>query len=216
MAPLTVSQSPLPTPALSDAKPGTIPRTGDRWKYQLIDGKKPVGIVLIEIVDSQGKIVRERISRGDDKSFVMERTVDAEFQPTRFQDVVPSPGGYQLAEIAPYAPPGQEPAAGQRWAELPVTLLLGGYGYGKQKFVAEARVVGREKVRVPAGQFEAVRVQVTSRRSLGSDVVRIECNYWYSPDAMRTVKMSLEVKYSNPSFNQNPESYELISFEPAK
>ena len=211
-----VSQSPQAALPSSDAKPGLTPRTGDRWKYRLIDGKRPAGVVSIEIVDSQGKIVRERVTRDDEKSFVVERSVDAVFQPTRFQDVVSSPGGFQLAEISPYSVPGQELGPGRYWKELPVILLLGGYGYGRQKFPAETRVIGREKVRVPAGTFDAVRVRATSQRNLGSDVVKIDYNYWYSPEFMRTVKMSLEVKYSNTAFQLNSESYELISFEPAK
>jgi len=94
--------------------------------------------------------------------------------------------------------------------------LLAGYGYGKQKFQMAARVVGREKVRVPAGVFDAIRVQATGQKSMGSDVVGINCNYWYSPDFTRAVKMSLEIKYSNSSFTPKPESYELVAFEPAK
>jgi len=56
-------------------------------------------------------------------------------------------------------------------------------------------------------------VQATGQKSMRSDLVRIICDYWYSPDSMRTVKMSLDIKYSNSSFTPNSESYELLSFE---
>ena len=196
-----------------DTPAAGMPRTGDRWKYRLIDGKKTVGTVVVEIVDARGKLVTERITREDQKGFLAERKIVAEFNPVKFQDVVTLPGGYQLSEIAPYIPLGQQVPGGQHWREIPVTLLLAGYGYGKQKFQTEARVVGREKVRVPAGVFDTMHVQATGQKSMGSDLIRINCNYWYSPESMRAVKMSLEVKYSNSSFTPNPESYELVSFE---
>jgi hypothetical protein len=197
----------------AEAPPAGTPRTGDRWKYRLIDGKKIAGTVVVEIVDARGTLVTERITREDQKGFLAERKVVAGFNPVKFQDIVNLPGGYQLAEVAPYIPLGQEIPAGQHWQGLPVTLLLAGYGYGKQQFQMEARVVGRESVRVPAGTFQAVRVEATGQKSMGSDRVKIICNYWYGPDSMRAVKMSLEIKYSNPSFTPIPESYELVSFE---
>ena len=207
------AQPPAAAPVAVEVKPGVVPRVGDKWKYRLIDGKRPVGVVTIEVIESQGKTVRERVTYESEKGFLAERSVLAEFNPVKFQDVVSLPGGYQLTEIAPYIPLGQDIGAGQHWQALPVTLLMGGYGYGKQKFQMEARVVGREKVRVQAGAFDAVRVQATGQKSMGSDLIKIICNYWYSPDSMRTVKMSLDVKYSNSSFTPNSETYELASTE---
>jgi len=198
-----------------DAPASWLPRVGDRWKYKLIDGKRAIANLVVEITDIRGKTVTERITREGQKDFMAERSVSVavEFNPLKFQDVVTLPGGYQLSEIAPYVPLGQEMRAGQNWQELPITLLLAGYGYGKQKFQTEARVIAREKLRVPAGVFDTTHVQATGQKSMGSDLVRIICDYWYSPDSMRTVKMSLDIKYSNSSFTPNSESYELLSFE---
>jgi len=200
----------------SDAPASGMPRIGDRWKYRLLDGKQAVGTVVVEIMDARGRMLNERITRQDQKGFLAERNVVAEVNSAKFQDIVTLPGGYQLAEIAPYVPLRQEVTASQLTDGLPVTLLLGGYGYGKQKFQTESRVMGREKVQVPAGTFDAVRVQVTGRKSIASDFVKVICNYWYSPDSMRTVKMSLEIKYSNTAFQSNTETYELIAFESAR
>jgi hypothetical protein len=85
--------------------------------------------------------------------------------------------------------------------------------YGKKKFMTDARVAGREKVRVPAGVFDTMRVQATGEENFGTSIVKINLNYWYSVDSMRTVKMSLETKNSLSSNQQNTESYELVSFE---
>lgn len=200
----------------ADAAAEGLPRVGDRWKYRLIDGKRSVGIVSIEVIDARGKFLRERITREDEKKFMAERNVDAAFNPAKFQDIVSLPGGFQLTELAPYLPLGQEMRAGQRWQGLPVTLLLGGYGYGKQAFEAEATVIGREKVKVPAGTFDTVHVQAKSQKSMGSDLVKILCDFWYSENSIRAVKTSLEIKYSNTAFQLNSETYELVSFEPSK
>jgi hypothetical protein len=200
----------------SDAAVPGLPRVGDRWKYKLIDGRRAVGTVVVEIVEARGKLVRERITRENERGFQAEREVDADFNSVKFRDVVPLPGGYQFTEMAPYVPLGQEIRVGQNWQGLPVTLLLGGYGYGKQRFETESRVIGREKVRVPAGTFDATHVQATAQKNLGPDQIRVFFDYWYNQESVRTVKMSLEIKYSNSAFQSNSEIYELMSFEPAK
>jgi hypothetical protein len=191
-----------------------MPRTGDRWKYRLLDGRRVVGTVVVEIAEARGKVVNERITREGQKGFLAERSVVTGTDGGKIQDVVTFPGGYQLAELAPYAEFGEPVTTKNSWQGLPVTLLLGGYGYGKQKFQVDARVAGREKVKVPAGTFDAVRVQLTGEKSIALDTVRVVCNYWYSTESMRTVKMSLEIKYTNKSFQSNSEIYELASFEP--
>ena len=53
-------------------------------------------------------------------------------------------------------------------------------------------------------------------QNLGPSIVKVICNYWYSADSMRAVKMSLDIKYSNGSFTPNSETYELVSAEPSK
>lgn len=192
------------------------PRIGDRWKYRLLDGKRPAGTVVVEIIDVRGNIVSERVTREDLTGFSVERNVTVGIQTTRIPEIVATPGGYQLIELAPYVPVGQTISTEERWNGLPVTVRLGGYGYGKQKFETEARVVGREKISVPAGKFDAVRVQLKGQTSIASDFVRIVCDYWYSEDSMRTVKMNIEIKYTNKSFQYNPETYELVAYEPAQ
>jgi serine protease Do len=203
------------TAAAGDALPAGMPRTGDRWKYKLIDGKQTVGTMVVEITDVRGKMVTERITREGQKGFLAERSVSVavEFNPLKFEDVVTLPGGYQLTEIAPYVPLGLEMKASQRWQGLPVTAMLP--WYGKKKFLTDARVAGREKVRVPAGVFDTTRVQATGEENFGTSIVKINFNYWYSVDSMRTVKMSLEIK-SSLSNQQSAETYELVAFEPAK
>ena len=197
----------------SDTPASGLPRVGDRWKYKLIDGKLTVATVVVEIADVRGKTVTERITREGQKGFLAERSVSVavNFNPLKFEDVVTLPGGYEPTEIAPYVPLGLDMKAGQRWEGLSVTATLP--WYGKKKFMTDARVAARGKVRVPAGVFDTMRVQATAEENFGPSIVKINLNYWYSVDSMRTVKMSLETKNSLGTNQQNTETYELVSFE---
>lgn len=199
--------------ASSSAAAGFL-RVGDRWKYKLIDGKRPVGTVVVEIVDAREKFAKERITREDDRKFMAERTVDAEFNPIRFQEVITHTGGLQLAEISPYLRDDQELKKSQQWSDIPVSLLL--VWSGKHKFMMQARVIGPQSVRVPAGQFNATLVEASTTENLGSNIVKVTCRYWYAPEVKRTVKMTLLVENSVPAINGTSETYELTAFEPAK
>ena len=214
LADIPQNQSAQGGKSTAEATATGMPRIGDRWKYRLFNGKRAVGTVVVEITDTRGKIVTERITREDEKGFLAERNVTAEFNPVKFQEVVTLPGGFQLTEIAPYAPPGQDIRPGQKWPALPVTLML--TWYGKKKFLTEATVVGQEKIKVPAGTFDTIRVEAKALENFGSSIVKVNCNYWYSVEAMRSVKMSVEINYSVGVMNSSAETYELISFEPAK
>jgi len=202
----------VPPPA--DAPPAWMPRVGDRWKYRLIDGKRAVGTILIEVIDARGKTAEERITFEDKKGFFAERNVDAEFKPIRFQEIVPLPGGFQLAEISPYASSDQGPKAGQQWSDIPVSLLL--VWYGKRKFLLQAKIIRQETVRVPAGEFNTMLMEAVARENLGSSIVKITTRHWYAPQIMRTVKMSLHIEFSVGAFASSVETYELVAFEPAK
>ncbi len=206
-----VAQSAAP---LADTRPAWLPRAGDRWKYRLLDGKRPVGTLVVEIAEVRDKSVRERITREDEKAFQAERVVEAEFNPIRFQDIVTSPGGYQLAELSPYASAEQGPKAGQRWTDIPATFQF--VQVGKKTVLMQARVVKQERVRVPAGEFDAMLVEVTSNDYFVQTNVKVTCRFWYAAQMKRAVKMSLQVNQSVSTNNSNPETYELLMFEPAK
>ncbi len=214
VAPAATSAAPAQAATPADTRSAWLPRVGDRWKYRLLDGKRPVGTLVVEIAEVRDKSVRERITREDEKAFQAERVVEAEFNPIRFQDIVTSTGGYQLAEISPYASAEQGPKVGQRWTGIPVSLLL--VWHGKKKFLMQARTVKQEVVRVPAGSFNAMLMEAVAKENLGSTFVTITCKYWYAPEMKRAVKMSFQIEFSVAASNTPVEIYELVAFEPAK
>jgi hypothetical protein len=188
-------------------------RVGDRWKYRLNYTGRGVGTVNVEIRDVNGSRVTEQITLEGFKGFRTERDVETKFEPTRFQSPVVFPGGYQLAEIAPYFPPGTELKEGQVWTELPGDFAL--QHIGKRALLSNARVVGKERVNVPAGQFEAWRVESLSEAtSYNGAPLSIVCSFWYAPTMSRAVRVSVTTHSSYAPFVLT-ETYDLATFERA-
>jgi hypothetical protein len=196
--------------AVAAAGAGWI-RIGDRWKYRLNHGGRGVGTVNVEIREANGTRVAEQITLDGFGRFRAERDVDTTFNPTRFQTAVVFPGGYQLAEIAPYFPPGTELKAGQSWDQIPGEFTI--QPLGKRDLLSNAKVVGKETVRVPAGEFEAWRVEsVSESTNYNGNPVWIVCSFWYAPTMPRVVKISVTTK-SGYAVGTTTETYELAVFE---
>jgi len=186
-------------------------RVGDRWKYRLSHGGRGVGTVNVEIRDVDGNRVTEQITLEGFKGFRTERDVETKFEPTRFQSAVVFPGGYQLAEITPYFPPGTELKAGQVWRELPGDFAI--QPIGKRMLLSNVRVVGKEQVNVPAGRFEAWRIESVSESTTYNDQpVSVVCTFWYTPDMPRAVRVSVTTK-SSYAVGTTTETYDLAAFE---
>ena len=191
-----------------------LPRIGDRWQYQLTDRGRVRGKVNIEIVDASGAKVKERITHDDYAAFVFEREIEPRFSPARFQQPVTLPGGYQLAEIAPYFPIGTALVVGKTWGPISGEFFIP--LFGKRTLSMRVRVVGEEEVRVPAGAFRAWKVETEPATvGTGGQNAVVKCTFWYSAQSLRTVKMKLETVYAI-QVNSSSETYELLHFAPAK
>jgi hypothetical protein len=204
-----------PKPAAS-ASASTFLKPGDKWKYALNNRGRNLGLVTIEIDAADGNKVRERITMDGFKAYQAERTVVEQFNATRFQSVIVLPGGYQMAEIAPYFPPGTAVTAGQKWDQVPSEIGI--VGAGKRAFVSDVTVAGREKIRVPAGEFDAWRIEAISDKvsyAGTGNATQVRCTFWYSPAMQRAVKMSITIETPIIAAQAN-ETYELAAFEPAR
>jgi serine protease Do len=189
-------------------------RPGDRWKYRVLLGKQRVGATTVEIIEANGKLAHERITYDGSKGFVRERSVEATFNPARFQTPVMLPGGYQLAELSPYADPATQFTIGQRWSD--VTGAFAPQGGSMQSVNSTVAVVATETVNVPAGAFKAWRIESTSEDLYAvGQFFLAKCTYWYAPEMKRTVKMILYYKARLDAIS-SVETYELESFEQGK
>jgi serine protease Do len=199
-----------PTSA-GQAPPSWLPKVGDRWIYQQKDYSRTIAKIVIEVTAISGELVRERITREGWAGFVAERDVSLSFQVRRFLDIVKLPGGYQFSEISPYASPDLDIKPGQNWSDIPGTIYIP--FTGTQRFVALAHAVKKEKIRVPAGTFDAWRIEVDSVDSWNAKKVTQKYTYWYSPELLRTVKMIMDVNPEQQAHNLD--TYELVSFKAA-
>lgn len=199
----------------ADTLPASNPRIGDRWKYKITYGKQDVGNATIEIVDAREKSVKELVRYDRSTGFARNRDVDLGFDPIRFQSTVALPGGYQIIELAPYAPPETQFVPGKTWIDIPGDFAPQG-GSNTQVSKSHVRVVGREKVRFPAGEFTAWKVETLSDQMYAVNQFFVaKCIYWYAPESKRTVKMHLTYK-SPMDVLSNTQIYEPVAFEPAK
>lgn len=196
------------TPAV--ATPSAGPQVGDRWKYRLSQRGHEIGVVNVEIAQAGPNRVKERITRDGSPAFIAERDVETRFAPTRFERRVDLPGGYRLTEMAPYFPSGTQLTVGQQWRDVAGEYEI--LGHGSRKFSSSAKVTRRERIRVPAGEFDAWRVEIQSPELTGNSM---HCTFWYATASLRSVKTILRIESPTHAAQAN-ETYELLAFEPAK
>ena len=210
------SDIPVAVAATPAAIPSSFLKAGDKWKYNFTDRGRSAGSMTVEIVESNDRKARERITREGHSGFAAEREVDVAFKGDHFQNSVALPGGYQLTEIGPYLPPGTMLKIGQRWEQVPGIFFVP--PSGKKSLVSQVWVVRQETVRVPAGTFLAWRIETESEEDTAAAQnirVKIKCTFWYAPELKRTIKMVTDNIVSVHA-QSGVEFYELASFEPGR
>jgi hypothetical protein len=213
----TTDATPAPATATAAATASSdgrwYPAKGDRWRYRLLDGKHPVGTVNVEVVESGGGRVRERITKDGSPGFSVEREVRPEFSANAFVPTTVLPGGYKLLELSAYFPPDSDFAPGKLPGQIPGDLEL--LGHGKRNVVWDARVAGRERIRVPAGEFDAWKIEATTQTVTRHGPMKFTYHIWYSQAMQRAVKVFLDIN-SQLIIEKGSESLELSGFDKAK
>jgi len=179
--------APRPQPAL-EADP-QMPKPGDSWQYRT------------RTLDQVNKLPSEWVSRNlvEVKTVVDRSVVEIQTRPngTRF-DILREPGlplvtlnapNYMLS---PYLHLQQPIKVGTQWPELPM-LNAGNCSVNptyRCKF--SAKVTALERVTVPAGTFEAFRIEVTQFTSHSGSMtgpIEREGIFWFAPQAKRYIKI---------------------------
>ena len=100
-------------------------------------------------------------------------------------------------EFSPWMAAFDPPTNSGRWHGISTPTLEGRWG----DWNTVANVDGRARVRVPAGSFDTVRIEVWStRRATGGSAMRdvepvtVHFEVWYAPEAKRYVKMVRTIK----------------------
>jgi hypothetical protein len=182
-------------------------RVGDRWTYRLVDQGRAVGVVGVEILRIDGDTIGERVSR---EAFQAERTVGAGFAPERFSPLVVFPDGFQLTEFSAYFPPGTRLAPGQTWNGVPAEIVLD--GSPRRAVPMRSRVVAREQITVPAGEFDSWKVEALSDEVRTADaVLRVKATFWYSSGAVRPLKIAFSEDRGQGEVTRG--TYVLVGFQ---
>ena len=211
--------APLASEAQSPAAPPTYAR-GDAWTYREIDGygqRRELERWIAEVTEAGpgGNVISVRAAtRGeaDERRMQAAGAISA----GRISTQVPS---------GTFTPPLQRyPATiapGQRWSQE--TLRSDPSVGGTRAMRVEGRVIGWEKVRVPAGEFDALRIERTlylgDAGRYRTQTRRYETE-WYSPAVKGPVKLQVWEQWSDPTITRmlqhiqtnNRELYELVEF----
>jgi hypothetical protein len=190
------SPSAMPAPAGLDPLPVPTLRIGDRWRYVLINryNNLAMGEVTVQVT-AVTPLIRLSIDRGADKPLVEEIYTDPwsvllesiySGEPIRFNAPMP---------VVPQgASTGLSLKSDTRYTTAPVTS-------NEYAWSQRLSVQGWEKVTVPAGSFDALRI-VRLIDFVHPDLFR---NYptrtdiaWYSPQVGRWVKRDWTGDYLTP------------------
>lgn len=162
---------------------GSLPAVGSRWSYSVRDrlfSSKPQQFT-VELAPSEGWSVNEVVSVADEQRSFSVRGDEMGFLVRRV-------GGHRVLELTPYLLSyNGDPVLGT--TRPPATYPFGGGVAPEWKLKVTA--VSRERVTVPAGVFDAVRVNIDGERAgYGHErgIQSFVYTVWYAPNVGRYVQ----------------------------
>ncbi len=181
-------------------------KVGDSWTYNLIEnGKRQVDMVTVVVTGVDGGQISETVSRIGVRHAGLTRTFSARFDPQAAFQEAELPGKYYVVEFSPYFLASEPPQRGLEWSSPEAQLTLDKATSQRAPTRLTVRVIGQERVRIPAGEFEAVRIEAR-----GADQ-RVVYTYWYSADVRRAVKISRRQTGAGGG-TSSEETLELLGF----
>jgi hypothetical protein len=197
----------------STAEKLALPTVGDTWRYNVFNGGQIVDTLTVAVVGLSATQITESVTRGNSTNFKAERVFGRNFDPTNGVQESELPGMFFLAEFSPYAAPTRADI-GREWNGIDASLTVTLQGKKRQDWHLKVKVVGVERIRVPAGEFEALKVEVVSdthRLNMDCDG-SVRLLFWYVPYIKRTVKMVRHVDMSMRVLSYT-DVYELTSYK---
>jgi hypothetical protein len=179
-----------PSAMSPSATNSTWPKVGDSWTYNVLNGGHTVDTLTVAVAGASATQITETLTEGKSGTFKAERVFGLNFDPLNGFQETELPGRFFLAEFSPYAAPGRSDI-GREWNGIPASLTLTLAGKVRESWHLKMKIVGAERVRVPAGEFGTLKVEAVSDShrwaDLGDGFLRL--TFWYAPDIKRTVKM---------------------------
>ena len=197
-----------PTLPPRPADRATAPRVGDTWLYQYSSVFRSVAPRRLEV-----RLLEAGLAGLRDRMVAGGAAASEDHLFTSVLEMVERPlPGISLFEFSPYLQ-----AFGALPAEGAVATPTPSWGH---PFAGRARLRGTERVTVPAGSFEAVRMDVEiSRTPYGTLQPRIDpaftlATVWYAPGPKRAVQWKLVTRASALNVLVD-DTYQLASYRPA-
>ena len=173
--------------------------TGDTYRYRLLNGYngEAVADVQYQVAGVDGDRVTMTVSPDLSAAGGGERTEVVNRDGNGLRQQLYSHGApmdYEFAAAYPaYAVPLD---AGKSWSTR-VAARVAGEG-GQRSVRVDGRVVGRERVRVPAGEFDVIKIRRTVYPGDGQDFAQETQIYeteWYAPALGRWVRKEIRSEY---------------------
>jgi hypothetical protein len=202
----TVPQAPL-----RPLERALAPRVGESWRYQYTSAIRnvPPRVLEVRVLDVTDEGVRDRLSAdgeaaGDERRFG-----------SALELVARPVSGLMVYEFSPYllAFGGFPAGSGTFAAAVPPS------SWGTQ-WTATVTVRGSERITVPAGSFDALRVEIHGSRLFirgqmddAIDPVWLDATVWYAPAAKRVVQFA----YFTQAWGRNflaRDQHQLVAHRP--
>lgn len=187
------------------------PLIGDSWTYRLVDERhdRLLATVTHEVAAVTASTVSETITIKEQARWRSQEDTPLEVHllEQRLAE------GVVLQQFAPFLGAHAELEVGGNWKNIAGLSSMSAF----DAWQSSARIVAREKITVPAGEFNAFRMEFeASRRPPNSIadrtyVVRIVLTVWYAPETKRAVK-TVRKTYGLQDRLLDTDRYELLSY----
>lgn len=202
---VTASVAPAPavvTPSPSDTR---LPQVGDAWSYRLSEPRRATRGYTVTVAASSDVAVLE--------SYAVEGGASGQWAHTNNNYLV----SVGVSLFSPYLSAFEDLVPGTRLRDVIISERA---CTGDYQCSVSGRVVGKEKVTVPAGSFDAIKVEIEHLWSpaMGSGAgLRLgtggrNLTVWYAPSVKRAVKYSSRLNAGEYPPVESEFDLELVSY----
>lgn len=188
------------------------PLIGDSWTYRLVDERhdRLLATVTHEVAAVTASTVSETITIKEQARWRSqeETPLEVHLLEQRLAE------GVVLQQFAPFLGAHAELAVGGDWKNIPGLSAMSAF----DAWQSSAKIVAREKITLPAGEFNAFRMEFEASRRAPtyhrdlSTITRITLVAWYAPETKRVVK-TVRKTYNQRDETLDTDRYELLSYK---
>lgn len=178
------------------------PRTGDRWLFETRLAERARGVRLRHQIESAGDLGYVAVVRGEGADTPvlrqgLDRAMNRLWREVEPGEAIRYSPAFELFRFPMHSGLRWAVAVEQRQDHVP----------GVRQVHINAHVVGPEPVTVPAGTFEAWRIEAQHR----AGDARISTTYWYCPQVHRSVRGE---EHTETPRGRSTLIYELLDWRP--